>query len=435
MNAPKNGARTILRGYAALFFACGLMFVFEERLVLGLISWAGAFAGLPPIPPTGPALWLGLAGSLMTVIAWLSYRLSQDPGQLVAWEALLISKAVSSSLFLLFAWRARSGLFAASAAVDGFIFCHLVFLRRACDAAPGIEPRPAAATRRGYEVWFARLNDAATGRGLWVRYELVGRKAGVEASCAAVFFDPESGSVVERRWAGPAQTARGTSVFRLGESVAAPGVLRGSSDGVSWDLNWKAGRCAPVAIVPSWLRALGLSSSGYDDAAPDAKFSGQAELDGVKWTFSGAPGCVGHVWGARYGAGWWWAHAVFDADHSSQTVLELLSAPGPLGTRVTSACLWRAGRLHEATGPVALFRNRSRRDGDRWSFSARFGSIRVEGDCVLGLAATLDYIGPDERRLVCRNSKVSRMRVTLADKARRTLATNAAAVEFVEPAR
>ena len=401
-------SRKILRGYAWLFFVCGLLFVFQERAVLGLISWAGAGAGLAPLFPAGPSLWLGLTGSLMMVISWLAYRLSQDPGQKVAWEALLLSKAASSSLFLLFAWRARGGLLAASAAVDGLILCHLIFLRRAL--------RP----RLGYEVWFARANDPATGRALRVRQESVGRAAGAEASCAAVFFDPASRSVVVRRWSVPAQTAD---------------ISRASGDGASWDLTWKTGLCAPAAVVPSWLRSLGLSRSGYDDVAPDARFSGGASLDGQRWDLSGAYGCVGHVWGTRRGAGWWWAHAVFDPGLPSQTVLELLSARGPFGTRVTSACLWSEGELHEATGPWALFRNRSRRDGDRWSFHARFGALSVEGDCALGLDAALDYAGPDGRKLVCRNSKVSTMTLTLAGRERRTLTTDAAAVEFAEPAR
>jgi hypothetical protein len=434
LNRSNRASRTLLRAYARLFLACGILFVFAERPVLRLFSWAGAAARLPPLLPSGPSLWLGLAGSLMAVIALLAYRLSQDPGQTAAWEALLLSKAVSSSLFCVFAWRARSGLFAASAAVDGLILLHLAFLRRSFGPEPGLSPRLTGGARPYYEVWFARANDPRTGRALWVRYEVVGRAASVEAACAAVFFDPEASRVVERRWAGPLQPANEGEVFRLDGNGAAPGVLRGSGEGASWDLSWTAGRCAPAAVVPAWLRALGLSRSGYDDAAPDAQFSGEAVLDGKRWDFSRTYGCVGHVWGKRYGAGWWWAHAVFDPGHASQTVVELLSAPGPLGTRVTSACLWRAGVLHEANGPAALFLNTSRRDGDRWIFRARFGTMTVEGECTLGLAATLEYSGPDERKLVCRNSKVSTMSMTLADKARRSFATDAAAVEFVEPA-
>ncbi|MFI5363859.1 MAG: hypothetical protein ACHQ49_18000 [Elusimicrobiota bacterium] len=428
-------ARKSLLAYAWVFLVCGLLFVFQERAVLDWMAWGGAWAGLAPLTPTGPCLWLGLAGSSMTVIAWLSYRLSRDPGLDAAWEALLLSKAVSSSLFLLFAWRARSGLFAASAAVDGIIFLHLLFLRRSLAGAPGLEPRLAGKVRSFYEVWFARANDRATGRALWVRYELVGREAGVEACCAAVFFDPASGRAVERRWTGRGQVPGPGEYFRLGDSVAAPGSLRGRGADSSWDLAWKDGRCAPAAVVPAWLRAVGFSRSGYDDAAPDARFAGEASLDGAKWDFSKAEGCVGHVWGTRYGPGWWWAHAVFDADHASPTVLELLSAPGPLGTRVTSACLWISGCLYESTGPISLFRNSSRREGDRWLFRARFGTITVEGDCVLGLAASLEYTGPDDRKLICRNSKVSRMRISISDKARRELVTDAAAVEFVEPPR
>lgn len=422
MIPSRDSARLVLRGYAGLFLACGLLFVFAEGPLLSLLSRAGTAAGFPPLAPGGPSLWLGLTGSLMAAISLLAFRLADEPDQPAAWEALLLSKAVSSSLFLVFA-RRGGGLFAASAAVDALILVHLLFLRSACLA------------HLFYDVRFARVNDPKTGRALWVRYERVGRETGVESTCAAVFFDATAGVVAERRWSGPAQEPLPGEEFRLNRGIAAPGVLEGCGDGASWDLRWAAGRCAPASVVPPWLRALGLSRSGYVDVAPDARFSGEARLDGERWDFSGGVGCVGRVWGARYGAGWWWAHAVFEPGLASQTVLELLTAAGPLGTRVTSALLWRADGVHESSGPVALFRNRSRRDGDRWSFRARFGSLTVEGDCALGLAATLDYRGPDGRRLVCRNSKVSPMRATLTDKSRRSFSTASAAVEFVEAAR
>ncbi len=424
-------ARLTLRFYAGLFLLTGLLFVAQERLVLGAISWAGSWAGLAPLPLSGPSLWLGLAGSLMCVIAWLSFRLSENPRQDAAWEALLLSKAISSSLFAVFCARTGNLLFLASACVDGFILLHLAFLRGLCAPGPGLAPR-LANPADFYEVWFARLNDPVSGRALWVRYSLLKRGAGTEAACWATFFDPAQGRVISRRWKGAAAVDLPGWIFRMGDSGISLGVIEGSGEGVAWKLHWKPGPCPPVAVVAPWIGALGLSSSGYDSAAPQASFEGSAVIDGQAWGFSGAFGCVGHVWGKRYGAGWWWAHAVFPNKSGGETVFEILSAAGPLGLRVTSAFLWKDGRLHRACGPLSLLRNGAQRQDDLWRFSARFGALSVEGECSLGLAATLEYEGPDGRKLACRNSKVSAMRLRIIDKAKtEELSTEAAAMEFV----
>lgn len=417
-----------LRFYGWLFLVCGILFVARECEVLGLVSWAGRALDCAPLTPSGPSLWLGLSGSLMAMIALLAFRLAEDPRQPAAWDTLLLSKAVSSALFLLFAARARNPLFAASAAVDGAILVHLLILRARWEAEGlGLASREASIAKPFYEVWFARVVDERSRRAVWTRSTLTGRPGGVEASCGAVFFDPASGRVVDRWWKTDVSAA---------QAAAAPGVLRGAGSGISWDLRWEAGPCPAVAVVPPWLRALGASSSGYDSAAPAARFTGSAVLDGERWDFSGAPGCVGHVWGRRYGAGWWWAHAIFVED-GKETAFELLSAPGPLGLRATSAFLWRAGRLYEASGPLRLLLNRSGRSGDLWTFAARFGGgVSVEGECSPGPAATLEYLGPDGKSLICRNSKVSPMRLRVTDRrGGAALSTETAAVEYVEPPR
>jgi hypothetical protein len=256
----------------------------------------------------------------------------------------------------------------------------------------------------------------------------------MEAACWATFFDPARGRVVSRRWEGDAAVGSAGSIFRMGPSGIAPGLLEGSGEGVSWNIRWSPGPCPPAAVIAPWVRAAGVSSSGYDSVAPAAKFQGSAVLDGETWDFTGASGSVGHVWGRRYNPGWWWAHSVFAEKDGGQTVFEILSAPGPLGLRVTSAFLWKDGRLHRSCGPVSLLRNGSRREGDRWLFGARFGGLSVEGECDLGLSATLQYEGPQGETLACRNSKVSAMRLRLDDGSRtEELATQAAAMEFAEP--
>ena len=432
--ASERMVRTSLRVYSLIFFAAGLLFVAGERMMSGWLGWASLAAGFPPPCACGASLWLGLTGSLMAVLVLLAWRLSQDPEADALWDMLLLSKGVSSSLFLVFAAHARHPVFLGAAAVDGLILIHLALLRALAQRRrPVLAARLARPAGPFHEVWFARVNDAATGRAFWARYSVTEGAAGQRAACWAVFFDPTSGLAHARTWTGAAAFAADGWNFRMDGSGIGPGKLEGAGAGALWQLSWRPGPCAVFAMVPAWLRALGLSQSGYESAAPLARFSGWAELDGKRWSFDAGAGSVGHVWGKRFGGGWWWAHAIL-GEGEEAVVVELLSAQGRFGPRITSVCLWRAGRLHESTSPLRLLLNRSWRVADEWHFRARAGGVSLEGVCAPGLAASLAYEDGAGRRLTCRNSKLSRFRLRLRENGREEVfETRSAAVEFVEP--
>ncbi len=426
--------RTSLRVYSLIFLAAGLLFVAGERRLLGWIDLASAAAGYAPLCACGPSLWLGLTGSLMAVITLLAWRLSRDPEAGALWDALLLSKGVSSALFLAFAIHNRHPVFLGAAAVDGLILVHLALLRALADRQrPVLEARAARPAGCFHEVWFARVNDAATSRAFWARYSVTQGPGGQRAACWGVFFDGKNGASHIRTWTGAAAFAADGWSFRMDGSGIGPGKLEGAGAGTLWQLSWRPGPCPVFAMVPAWLRALGLSRSGYENAAPLARFSGWAELDGRRWSFDEGAGSVGHVWSERFGGGWWWAHAIL-GEGEEAVVVELLSAQGRFGPRITSVCLWRSGRLHESTGPLRLLLNRSWRVADEWHFRARAGGVSLDGVCAPGLAASLAYEDGAGRRLTCRNSKLSRFRLRLRENGREEVfETRSAAVEFVEP--
>lgn len=400
--------RATLRLYALVFLAGGLLFVFAEPLVLEVVSLAGT-----PLPAGGPSLWLGLTGSLMTVLAALAWRLSRAPATDAAWDALMLSKAVSSGLFALFAARTRNPAFVVGALVDGSILVHLAFLRAGFEAA-----RDPLAPRSGppsYEAWFVRLCDPATGRALWVRRSLV---AGAPR-CWAVFTDPAAGTPVVRSWSG------GEGAWEL-----APGRAAGGGAGASWSLAWEPGPCPPLRVVPAWLNALGFPR-GYADAAPAARFTGTATLDGKEWRFASAPGSVGHLWGEGLGRGWRWAHAPC-ADGS---VVEVLSAPLGCGLRATAAYLFRGGLLVRSASALALLRNRTEAKGRGWSFAARAEGFALDGELAPGPEAVLRYETPDGAALSCRSSTAARLTARLSGAGGGAdLTSDGAAVETAEPA-
>ncbi len=413
--------RSTLRAYSFVFLASGVSFVFFERPFLRAVGWAAARAGAAPLSAAGPSLWLGLTGSLMAVIALLALRLGQDPGRGEAWNALLLSKLVSSLLFVRFAAATRNPVFLVAAAVDGGILAHLLILRAAHERSlDALAPRRDAPA---YEAWFARALQPETGRSLWVRAARTRTDSGWDSSVWAVFFDPRAGKAprVLRR-------PRAQASWEFGE-----GFCRGGVDGARWDLSWNDPAAPAFDVVPAWLRAAGLGR-GYASAVPAARFAVRAELEGEPWSFDGAPGGVGHVWGETLGRGWWWTHAIFD-DAGRPAVFEALSAPLAPGLRATSVWLRLEGRTLSSCGAWGLVSNSSRREGDAWSLSARLGELKIEATCLPGDFARLDYPSPRGGALVCRHS--ARARLTLRVRGRcveKTLNSTAAAVEYAERA-
>lgn len=415
---------TILRCYGWLFLAAGALFVAGDA----------------------PSLWLGLAGAYMAVIAYLAFALAREPANAAAWGALLLAKAASTALFLAFAAAAGHGLLLAGAAVDGAILSHLLALRRRVPPDPGalLRPRWRGGAAPGYEVWFVKLNDRRSGDAFWCRYTLLRGAGAAEAACWYVLFDAAGRAVHSGHWSAPlaeVELDRGGCLFRLGDSALAPGRATGRHDGVSWDLRWESTGAPPFGFVPAALRALRVASSEYWSPVSFARFRGEVAASGARWRFEEADGSLGHIFGRRMADNWRWAHAVLRDASGAPTVIEVLSAAVRVGgreVRLTTANLWHAGRLYEASSLRAALRNRSELEGDLWRFALHFGNLRAAGACgpAADLTAQLEYLSPDGRRLLCRNSKTGWLQLRLARRDGRSVAElhtkNAAAVERVE---
>jgi len=431
--------KTQLRLYGWLFAASGAVFVLGGARLFSLLSLAAPFLpGARPFVDGGPSLWLGLAGSMMAMVAALSFALARDPARGVAWNTLLLSKGASTLLFTTFAVADRNTLFLLGAAVDGSIFIHLACLRRAVEtSADPLAARLPGAAGPFYEVWFAKFNDPESRRALWLRYEALRADKGGEASCGWVLFEPD-GTVTSGRWARPLAEASwgGTVPFRLAGSAVEEGRLVGRSADASWDFSWDNGPAPAFRFVPDLLAMTGLAASDYVTPAAAGTFDGTFRAQGRELAFRGAPGCLGHIWGRNMADNWRWAHAVLEGPGGTPAVFEVLSAQVRLGPwrspRLTCAHLWLDGTHRASVGLVRALSNATAGDASGWSFRAGFGDITVSGECAPGPSAQLEYESPDGRRLLCRNSKTGRLTLRAGG---RTLSTrDAAAVEWVEPA-
>lgn len=436
---PLLKPRTQLRLYGWIFAASGAVFVLGGARLFSLLSLAAPFLpGARPFEGGGPSLWLGLTGSLMAMVAALSFVLARDPSRGVAWNTLLLSKGASALLFAAFAASEKNSLFLLGAAVDGSIFIHLACLRRALEtAADPLAARLPGAAGPFYEVWFAKFNDPESRRALWLRYEALRADKGGEASCGWVLFEPD-GRIRSGKWALPLDDAAWgrNSPFRLGESAVLPGRLVGRRGETAWDFTWEDGPAPEFRFVPGLLAATGLAGSDYVTPVSFGRFSGALRLDGEEIAFRGVPGCLGHIWGRNMADNWRWAHAVLEGPGGKPAVFEILSAQVRLGPwrspRLTCAHLWLDGTHRASVGLARALSNATAGDASGWSFRAGFGDITVSGECAPGPTAQLEYESPDGRRLLCRNSKTGRLTLRAGG---RTLSTSdAAAVEWVEPA-
>lgn len=438
MSTPEPAARW-LRGYSVLFAVAGACFVLGSGPSDALLGRAARLLpGAAPVPHAGPSLWLGLTGAMMAMIALLAAALSRDPFQPAAWRALLLSKAVSTALFLAFSAASRNSLFLIGAAVDGPILVHLLLLREALEADPWRPRLPAAGPF--YEVWFAKLNDPASRAALWVRYTLTRADGALSGAVWYVLSDPALPKPVRGRLdtADCALGAAGFSVRIAGSRLEA-GRLAGEAEGARWDLRWRDSGVPPLGLVPRLAVALGLTRTDYRSACPLAVFEGGARVAGRDYSFAEAPGSLGHLWGTAMAGNWRWAHAALRADDGSPAMLELLSARprlGPFaGPRLTVAFLWHENRLYGSDGPLRALVNRLEGDGP-WRLRIGFDGLDAEGTLAADARRSeLAYEDPGGRRVLCRSTQTGALRLTLVRAGRpdETLASEDAA--FVEEAR
>lgn len=388
-----------MRAYGWLFLSTGVVFIAAPARLSSLLG----------LPNGGPGLWLGLAGSLMAVISLLSFQIAEDPVRDSSWNLLLLSKAVSSLLFAVFAAAERNPFFLVGAGVDSAIFLHLALLRS------GVV-RPYRGRAGGgvlQEAWFVMASDPVGRRGFWARYALSGGRA----QCRAVLFDKAAGRAAIEHWERPASEVESgpETAFRLGPHA----LSRGRAAGPSWSLSWPESEVGTLGFAPPLLSGAGAVRAGYESAEALVRVTGDASVGGLSARFDGAPAGVGHLWSPRGARSWRWARAVF-ARPGGDTVFEILTADAPLLGRLsvplTAARLVHEGRSLASVGLPASLGARSELRGGTWSFRVRFGGVVAEGECRLdeSLAAEFPYESPAGPGL-CRTSMTGSLRLTLRE--------------------
>jgi hypothetical protein len=168
-----------------------------------------------------------------------------------------------------------------------------------------------------YESFYLKAADAATRRGLWIRYTVHKRpRAAPVGSLWATLFDA-GGPYAAKVTLPPGELRAGTreDYLRIGESRIGAGGARGAVDDLaSWELAFTGGE-PPFPYLPRpWMYTAPLPRTKALSLLPGIRVSGEAMVGGHAVRLDGWPAMVGHNWGSEHAERWIWLHGAAFAE-------------------------------------------------------------------------------------------------------------------------
>lgn len=175
----------------------------------------------------------------------------------------------------------------------------------------------------GYESYYARAVDPASGAAVWLRHtvHMSGRGSAPVGSLWLTVFGGEGG-VVATKASTPDVSVPADGWIQIAGSILGPRGVRGEGGGARWDLRWSS-RERPLQHLPSrLLYAAPLPRTKPVSPLPAVLLHGEVELGGRTLSLDGWPGMVGHNWGREHAERWIWLHGIAFAG-ASDTWLDL----------------------------------------------------------------------------------------------------------------
>lgn len=298
-----------------------------------------------------------------------------------------------------------------------------------------------------YEAYFLIFHDLARRAAYWLRYTLMAPLKGeAVVELWSNLFDGSAGKTVALKEAHPASRASFSPPpfrFAVGESElthsSAKGRIRGAEGEMAWDLRWEPNR-ESFRPLPNIVYALPLPVARVASPNLDIRVSGTVAVNGDVREITSAPGHQTHHWGRRHAPGWAWGHCgAFREDPGA--LFEGFSVRPRAGSdRLLTILHFRVGgRSYTFNRLSDLRRTESRWDLGRWTFAARRGDVRFEGELTGApeRMVHLEYVDPDDSRLYCANTELADMRLKVERRAgsewkleRELTAEGTACVEF-----
>lgn len=177
---------------------------------------------------------------------------------------------------------------------------------------------PAVAPAAGhYESFYLKAADAASRRGLWIRYTVHKRRGALPVgSLWATLFD--EGGPYAAKVTLPAEQLRAGAYpdyVRIGDAqIGADGAHGEIDDLASWELSF-AGDEPPFPYLPrDWMYTAPVPRTKALSLRPGIRVSGATMVGGHTVTLDGWPAMVGHNWGAEHAERWVWLHGTAFAE-------------------------------------------------------------------------------------------------------------------------
>ena len=171
---------------------------------------------------------------------------------------------------------------------------------------------PAVGANAGhYESFYLKCGDAASRRGLWLRYTVHKRpgEAPVGSLWATLFDDQGPHAAKVSPGADRLAAGAGADWVRIGDGrVGADGCSGAIPELAAWELRFEGGE-PPFPYLPKdWMYRGKLPRTKALSLRPAVRVSGTATVRGRTVELDSWPGMIGHNWGAEHAERWIWLH-------------------------------------------------------------------------------------------------------------------------------
>lgn len=272
--------------------------------------------------------------------------------------------------------------------------------------------------RRFYEVWYLIFNEPASGDGFWIRYTILNPLDASPDAGGALWFAYTSRSdrrrhvaVVRRHHAAEIVARPEARSVRIGdgdfEDGRARGAIRAEGHEISWDLRYDPSPEVHEYFRPP-IRTFAELRNSVTIPNPKIMLSGSVRIDGATHEIRGAVGHQAHHWGTTQAERWNWAHCC-DFEEDPTAIVELLSAPTPLGATATFVNLHSDSLTARFDGLGALLVNGAASGLGFWRFEAARKDLRIVVDLRVDPedVQAFEYVSTTYGRSECWNTQVA----------------------------
>jgi hypothetical protein len=273
-------------------------------------------------------------------------------------------------------------------------------------------------SRRFYEVWYFIFNEPSSGDGYWIRYTLLNPLDAAPEAGGALWFAHTSRSdrsrhvaVVRPHAAGDVVARPGSPTIRIGTGTFEEGRLRGAIRSAGHEIDWELAyepSPKPHEYFGPPIRTFAERRNSVTIPNPKIALSGTVHIDGHEHGIRSAIGHQAHHWGIEQAERWDWAHCC-DFEEDPSAVVELLSAPTPLGSTATFVNLHSDSLTVRFDGLGALLGNRVASGLGFWRFEAARKDLRIVVDLRVAPEDVhrFEYVSTTYRRSECWNTQVA----------------------------